>query len=127
MRIVLDTNRYADLDRGVPEVTVRVSEANEVYLPFVVLAELHAGFRNGSKRSDNERRLNRFLSQPGIGVIYPDEKTVDIYADFSTQLRRQGSPIPDHDIWIAALALQHNLTLYSRDKHFDHLPQIARI
>jgi predicted nucleic acid-binding protein len=30
-------------------------------------------------------------------------------------------------MWIAALILQHDLTLYARDAHFDHLPQIRRI
>ncbi len=43
------------------------------------------------------------------------------------QLRAQGTPIPTNDMWIAALVLQPNLVLYVRDRHFDHLPQIARI
>jgi len=30
-------------------------------------------------------------------------------------------------LWIAALTLQHNLSLYARDRHFDHLPQLRRI
>ena len=42
------------------------------------------------------------------------------------QLRRQGTPIPTNDMWLAALVLQHNLVLHARDKHFDRLPQLAR-
>lgn len=42
-------------------------------------------------------------------------------------LRRQGTPIPINDVWVAALVLQHGLTLYARDRHFDHLPQIPRV
>ena len=42
-------------------------------------------------------------------------------------LRKRGTPIPTNDIWIAALAMQHQLTLYTRDRHFDHLPQLKRI
>jgi predicted nucleic acid-binding protein len=127
MRIALDTNRYADLDRAVSEVVETVSQAAEVYLPFIVLAELHTGFRNGSKRADNERRLRRFLAEPGVEVLYPDHETVDVFANLSVQLIHQGTPIPSHDTWIAALALQHGLTLYARDKHFDQLPQLARL
>jgi tRNA(fMet)-specific endonuclease VapC len=119
VRLLLDTNRYTDVDRGDAEAMQAVLRADEVYLSFITLAELHAGFRNGSKRAENERRLKRFLSQADTFVIYPDELRV--------QLQREGKPIPDHDIWIAALALQHNLTLYARDKHFDHLPQLARL
>ena len=43
------------------------------------------------------------------------------------QLRRQGTPIPVHDIWIAALALEHSLILYTHDAHFSHLPQIPTV
>jgi tRNA(fMet)-specific endonuclease VapC len=42
------------------------------------------------------------------------------------QLRLQGTPLPTHDVWIAGLTIQHNAVLYSRDKHFDVLPQLAR-
>jgi predicted nucleic acid-binding protein len=30
-----------------------------------------------------------------------------------------GRPIPANDGWIAALALQHRLSVLSRDEHFD--------
>jgi predicted nucleic acid-binding protein len=125
--LLLDTNRYSDLQKGIPEVIDAVGRAKEVYVAFVVLAELHFGFRRGSKRADNERRLQSFLSQPGVQVLWPDATTVSIVADLSVQLAKQGTPIPPHDIWIAALAVQHGLTLYARDKHFDHLPQVARL
>ena len=36
-------------------------------------------------------------------------------------------PAPINDVWIAALVLQNGLTLYARDAHFDHLPQLMRI
>lgn len=127
MKLILDTNRYRDLDQAVSEVLETVRQASEVCLPFVVLAELHAGFRGGSKRLENERRLNKFLAQPGVRVLWPDEPTVDMVADLSVELKKQGTPIPTHDIWIAALAIQHRFALYSRDKHFDHLPQLARV
>ncbi|MCA8967980.1 MAG: PIN domain-containing protein, partial [Planctomycetes bacterium] len=40
------------------------------------------------------------------------------------QLRDQGTPVPTNDMWIAALVLEHRLTLFSRDEHFRHLPQL---
>ncbi len=48
------------------------------------------------------------------------------YTDLFRQLRRQGTPIPTNDLWIAALVLQHDLVLCARDRHFDHLPQITQ-
>ncbi len=74
----------------------------------------------------DERALRRFLLVDGVGVLYPDEQTSHHYASVFRQLRHQGTPIPTNDLWIAALVLQHNLVLHSRDRHFDHLPQIVR-
>jgi predicted nucleic acid-binding protein len=101
MRISLDTNRYTDFQRGDPGV-VHVLEAAE-------------------------KGAERFLAKSGVGVLYVDERTTHVYAELYHQLRRQGTPIPTNDIWIAAITLQHGLTLYSRDAHFDHLPQVPRV
>jgi len=49
------------------------------------------------------------------------------YASLYRQLRRQGTPIPTNDLWIAALVVQHGLALYARDRHFDELPQLDRV
>ncbi|MBV8531935.1 MAG: PIN domain-containing protein [Candidatus Eremiobacteraeota bacterium] len=58
---------------------------------------------------------------------YADDQTTHHYAAIFRQLRKQGTPIPENDMWIAALVLQHNLILHTRDRHFDHLPQLARV
>ena len=127
MRIALDTNRYVDFARNVPEAIERVRESDQVYLAFVVLAELRAGFLCGSMAEENESNLVRFLNSPRVQILYPDEGTTHHYARLFRQLRKQGTPIPTNDIWLAALAAQHDLLLFARDRHFDSLPQLARI
>jgi tRNA(fMet)-specific endonuclease VapC len=127
MRITLDTNRYTDFCRGEPEVVENVARAEKIYLPFVVLGELRAGFQIGSRSLQNERNLIRFLNSARVQLLLPDEQTTHYYASIFAQLRKQGTPIPTNDIWIAALVLQHDLLLLARDKHFDVLPQLARI
>jgi predicted nucleic acid-binding protein len=67
------------------------------------------------------------LNSPRVAVLYPDEDTTHHYARVFVQLRAQGTPIPTHDMWVAALCLQHNLLLYTRDSHFDCLPQLPRV
>ncbi len=126
MRLALDTNRYTDLVQGDPNVAQTVESADEVWLPFIVLAELHAGFSLGSKGAQNEAALRRFLFKPSVAVLYADEQTTHHYASVFRQLRKQGTPIPTNDMWIAALVLQHSLTLCARDIHFETLPQIPR-
>ena len=127
MKIALDTNRCTDLFRGDEFVADMVAVADEVWLPFIVLGELRAGFAAGSQEARNEAVLRRFLIKPDVGVLYPDEQTTHHYANVYRQLRKQGTPIPTNDMWIAALVLQHSLVLCASDAHFDALAQITRI
>jgi tRNA(fMet)-specific endonuclease VapC len=127
VRLALDTNRYTDLCRGNDSVVETVELADEVWLPFIVLGELRAGFAVGKQGSRNEAVLRRFLLKPGVGVLYADEQTTHHYAALYRQLRKQGTPIPTNDMWIAALVLQHSLVLGARDAHFDVLPQLVRV
>ena len=127
MNLALDTSRYSDFGEGDREAALVIEAAEAVFMPLPVLAELRAGFLSGSRAEHNEGRLTRFLSKPGVAILLPDERTSRHYAAVYFQLRRQGTPIPVNDMWIAALVLQHGLTLYTRDAHFNHLPQIARI
>lgn len=126
VRLALDTNRYTDLCRGRAEVVTLVEHAEAVFLPFVVLAELRAGFAMGTRGAENERVLREFLLKPGVAVLFADDQTTFHYATLFRQLRQQGTPIPINDLWISALVLQHDLVLCARDQHFDYLPQIAR-
>ena len=127
MRMAIDTNRYRDFCTGLPEAVERFRAADRIYLPFVTLGELRAGFLCGTRARQNESVLARFLNRARVSVLYPDEETTRHYAQLFRQLRQQGTPIPSNDIWIAALTEQHNLLLYSRDIHFDHLPQLPRV
>jgi tRNA(fMet)-specific endonuclease VapC len=127
VRLALDTNRYTDLCRGDAQVVERIEAADQVWLPFIVLGELRAGFAVGSQGPRNEAILRRFLLKPGVDVLYADEQTTHHYANVHRQLRKQGTPVPTNDMWIAALVLQHSLMLYDRDTHFDALPQLTRV
>jgi tRNA(fMet)-specific endonuclease VapC len=126
MKLALDTNRYTDLCRGDGSVVMAVELADEVWLPFIVVGELRAGFAVGSQGPRNEATLRRFLLKSGVGILYADEQTTHHYGTVYRQLRKQGTPIPTNDMWIAALVLQHSLVLCARDTHFDALPQLPR-
>ena len=127
MRIALDSNRYADFCRGDARAVETLRAADEIWLPLIVLGELRAGFAHGSRRSDNEKILARFLGSSRVRVIVPDEQTTHFYADVYAGLRKAGRPIPTNDLWIAALVLQHDLVLFARDSHFDHVPRLAKL
>lgn len=127
MKVALDTNRNVDLCKGVVQTVTLLEEAEAVILPFVVLGELRAGFAHGRRQAENEQTLRRFLLTEGVQVVFADDQTTHHYASVFRQLRKQGTPIPTNDMWVAAVVLQHNLALHDRDKHFDRLPQLVRI
>ncbi len=127
MKIAIDSNRYTDFCRGDKKAIEVIESAIEIYLPLIVLGELRAGFAYGTRLEKNESLLNRFINEESVFVLCPNEQTTRFYADIYTALRKKGRPIPTNDLWIAALAWQHNLALFARDSDFDHIPQLVRI
>ena len=127
MNLLVDTNRYRDYVGGDKQVLEQLRRCECVAICFITLAELRSGFLLGSQSRENERNLTGFLQKPQVDVVFADETTPHHYARLVFQLRRQGTPISTNDIWIAASAIQYDLTLYSRDVHFNHVPQIPRV
>jgi len=126
MRVALDTNRITDLFRGDLELAEQLSTAEEVWIPLFALGEIKAGFQGGTQQRRNESLLNRLLAKPTVGVLLPSRETAENYARIFVQLRRAGTPVPDNDLWIAALVLEHDLVLITRDRHFERILQVIR-
>ncbi len=124
MKLALDTNAYREAADGKPRAVDLLRRADEIHIPFIVLGELRAGFAAGSIGKKNEARLTEFLDSPRVRILLADEQTTHVYAVLFAQLRRQGTPIPTNDLWIAALITQHDLPLLTSDRHFSQLPQI---
>ena len=92
----------------------------------MVLAEIKAGFFGGTQHNRNELLLQALLAKPTVEVLMPNRETAEQYARLFVQLKRAGTPIPDNDLWIASLALQHELQLITRGRHFERIPQLLR-
>jgi len=63
--------------------------------------------------------MNEFAES--CSVLICDTETSRQYGEIKNLLRAKGRPIPENDIWIAAIAKQHELTLVSRDEHFKEI------
>src|SRR5688572_8935855 len=99
MKVAVDSNRYTDFCAGDEHAVQIIRSADEIHVPLVVLAELRAGFANGSRRDKNESLLTRFLNASRTRVVVPDEQTTHFYADVYAALRKKGRPIPTNDLW----------------------------
>lgn len=126
MRVALDTNRLTDLFQGDADLAGFLGGCQEVWIPFVVLAEMKAGFLGGTRQVQNETLLSNLLSRKTVSILYVSRETTEQYARLFVQLKRAGTPVPDNDLWIAALSMEHDLALITRDKHFDKIPQLRR-
>jgi tRNA(fMet)-specific endonuclease VapC len=127
LRIAVDTSAYSNAARNDPRLRQVLSAAERIFLPFVVLGELRAGFAAGKVGRRNEASLVTFLNSPRVEVLYADEQTTHHYASIFAQLRRAGTPIPSNDLWIAALVVQNDLALCTGDHHFALIPQLTRV
>ena len=101
-------------------IDLNIAWAEEVFLPVTALGELYFGAEKSGRPEANRRKLGALLS---ANVILPcDVIVAREYGRLKAVLRKQGTPIPDNDIWIAAIALRNELTLVSRDRHFERIP-----
>jgi tRNA(fMet)-specific endonuclease VapC len=122
-RVLLDTNILIGLLAAEPAILAGLRTAEAVYIPVIALGELYYGARKSARAAENIERVAAFAT--AAAVLHCDATTAAIYGELKAQLRAQGTPIPENDLWIAALAQQHALTLVSRDAHFAAVPGLA--
>lgn len=127
MRFAIDTNTYEAFMKNEKNAVQLFRTADEIWVPIPVIGELRYGFVNGTLGKQNEALLLKFLDSPRVDVLECNEQTTHFYAQLRLQLKRQGTPIPTNDLWIASLALQHGLSLFTFDKDFQCIPQLPRI
>jgi len=121
-RFLLDANIVIGIfteDRAIQQ---RLAQRPEVLLSTIVLGELYFGAQKSTRLGENLRRIDDLLTE---AVPLPcDVGTAYEYGVVRNELRLKGRPIPENDIWLAAHAKQHGLTLVSRDRHFAEVENL---
>lgn len=98
---------------------LRQIPTGQIFVPVVALGELHFGASKSRRTEANTRRIEEFTE--ASNVVDVDTAVARFYGRIRDELRRAGRPIPENDIWIAAIALRRELVLTTRDAHFDHV------
>ena len=121
-KYLLDTNVAIALFAGDLLVQEKVRNAEYIVTTPPVIGELCFGAQKSNKVTENLRKIDILVQQ---SIVFPcDLETAQWYGIIKEQLRRKGNPIPDNDIWIAAIAMQHDLILVTRDAHFDEVESL---
>jgi tRNA(fMet)-specific endonuclease VapC len=117
--ILLDTNIIVALFEQEPIVLERLSNAEHVFVPIIALGELHYGALKSARVEPNLSRLDELAEK--VPILPCDKNTASYYGRIRNQLHLKGRPIPENDIWIASIGLQHGIPIATRDKHFSEI------
>ena len=121
---MLDTSAYSAFLRGNQQIKLSLQHADEIFLNPIIIGEVLAGFIMGKKERKNRTILHEFLSSPRVKIVAIDEETSERYGVITSYLRKEGTPIPTNDLWIAASAMQYGFKILTTDKHYLKVPQI---
>lgn len=121
-RVLIDTNIYSEFMRGNTKVKDIIKTVDLIGISVITIGELLSGFKAGIDQKKNRKELEAFISSPRVKVYQIDINTSEFYAKIVTELRGAGNPIPANNVWIAAIAFQHGLKLFTLDNHFQKIP-----
>ncbi len=138
---LLDTNHCSHIINGDFAIISQLQQnANAgVATSVIVQGELIFMAQNSQQQASNLQRVEAFLQaidlypvNGEVGNCYGKLKA-KLYAQFAPkeknkrrQTRLQDVGFDDNDLWIAATALQYNLTIVSSDSDFQRIQQVQR-
>lgn len=120
--VLLDTNIVIGMFAKDQAVLARLTKTEHIFIPSIVLGELYFGAYKSAHPDQNIRRVEELAATSAI--LTCDAVTAARYGRIKKVLRDKGRPLPENDIWIAALAQQHNLAVVSRDQHFIEIEDL---
>ena len=121
-KFLLDTNIIVAWLKGETTIANKIDKAKEIHIPVIVLGELYYGALYSTQVEKNTQQIKTVTVNYNILTV--DEEPTIAYGNIKAALRKKGKPIPENDIWIAAIAMRHELVLVTRDKHFKEIESI---
>jgi tRNA(fMet)-specific endonuclease VapC len=122
-KLLLDTSVIIEMMSGDAEAQRAAAAAERVFVPVTALGELLFGAEKSRQRELEMAKIAAFVSSRE--VLPCESETAHQYGEIRNHLRLKGRPIPDNDIWIAAIAQQYDLTVATRDAHFQEIEDLA--
>ena len=126
-QMLIDTNIYSYALKGDGDVFEVLRKTDEIGFSVISIGELLSGFKGGGKERKNREELEIFLDSPIVVVYSVNEDISEFYAEIFINSRRIGRTIPTNDIWIAAVAFQNGLKLFTKDTHFKAIAGLSLV
>ena len=126
--LLLDTNILIRFLRGDEQIAKTIAGYETVVVPTIVVGEYKAGVDPDTNAGRIQlSMLESFLEDVAVKVVEISEDVADAYARIFRVLRKNGTPIPQNDLWIAACAIMKGAAVYSSDSHFANVPLLERV
>ena len=122
---LLDTNIIILLFNGDASIAKKLDGQSAIFIPSIVVGELYFGAYRSTYKTKNLKRIETFLLR--CIILQADKTTGDFYGSVKALLMEKGKPVPENDIWISAIALQHHLPIITRDNHFKAVEGLKTI
>lgn len=119
-RFLLDTNIIILILNRDKSIRKSLAEAREVLIPIISVGELLFGAAKSTRQKENLQVVQTFALHSSVLIC--DFAVAQEYGEIKNSLKSLGKPIPENDIWIASIARRWNLTLVTRDQHFQVVP-----
>jgi tRNA(fMet)-specific endonuclease VapC len=123
-KCLLDTSIIIHGFRSNNAISSQLDSIEAVFIPTIVIGELYFGAYKSSNSIKHIQQIDSFLLNSKVTVIQIDASIANAYGKIKSELAKKGKPIPENDIWIAAVAIQHNLPLFSTDNHFKEIDSL---
>lgn len=122
MAYIFDTNIIIGFLKNERAIVEKIINEEVINIPVITVGEMLFG---ANKSDNSEKNLSLYKDFFKCCEIFEiTERTSEYYADIKYFLKKSGKPIPENDLWIAAIAKEHDFTLITRDKHFKNIDLI---
>ncbi len=123
--IAIDTSIAIEILNNQKAAINKISNYDVVCLPIIVCGELLFGAKNSSRKIVNEKKFNDFIQS--CVILNSNSLVAEEYAQIRKELKEKGKPIPENDIWIAAICKVNEIPLATRDKHFKNITNLKMV
>ena len=123
--LALDTNAVSALLEGDGALLELLGGVTRFALPVIVVGEYRFGLQRSRHRKQLAALLDELVAESDLLLV--DDHTTLHYAQVREALRAKGRPLPENDVWIAALCRQHERALVTRDSDFQHVASLTAV
>ncbi len=121
-RYLLDTSILIGMFAAETVVKEKLAQAREVFIPSIAVGELYYGAWKSQRHRENIAQVDELVAESA--VLGCNAETARWYGEVKNALRLKGRPVPENDLWIAAIALEHDLVVATRDAHFREIDNL---